>query len=441
MPPSAPADRLPVRDRLLQEAEIEAERTVSILRAVMALVLVALLIFSVTSLEGVPSEIIRAQVGVAVLVLAIYFALGLLSLHLARPGRLRPWMPWVFSTADAGLILFNIAFNAANLGVSFAFTSVFPVVWLAPLALSFTVLRYRPGLQAYSGMLLVGGVAALAVSGGAAPTGPTPPVATFETPPNLMRLAMFTGCVGVLVFAARRRRALLSRAVLEAERRAEYQRYLPPAIAELVAAGEIDRLRHGWRVEAGIVMVDVRAFTALSETLDPAALGRFVTAYRARLGRVVEAHGGMVDKFVGDGAVVLFGVVEPTTDAAARALACAGELAAALGEVEGREVSVVVGAHWGEVVAGAVGDAERIEFTALGDAVNVAARLEEVAKREDFALVVSEPLLNAAAVPLAAWQELATHHVRGRRGGLRLFAPATCTDGNTSATGELSSHG
>ena len=395
----------------------------AVLRSVMAVGLALLLVVSVAEME-LPSRIVRAQVAAALSVLALYFALGMVSWWLARPGRLRPWMPWLFTTADGGLILFNLAFNAQNLGVSLAFATVFPVVWLAPLVLGFTVLRYRPGLQAYAGALLIGGVVALGWLGDASPTGPMPPLATFQVPPNLMRLAMFAGCAAILVLAAARRRALLTRAVDETTRRAEYQRYLAPPVADLVARGEIDRLRRGWRTEAAILMVDVRGFTALSETLDPDALGRFVTAYRRRLGEVVAAHGGMVDKFVGDGAMVLFGVPEERPGAAADALACARALPAELAQAEGRAVRVAVGAHWGEVVAGAVGDDARLEFPVLGDAVNVAARLEEIAKAEDEPLVVSAALLAVAAVPSDGWRRLAARRVRGRAETLTLFAPA-----------------
>ena len=251
-PPASDAP-LTVRDRLLLEAEIEAERTVAVLRSLMAVGLAILIVASVAGMD-LPSTIIRTQVVAALAVMAAYFVLGLVSLRLARPGRLRPWMPWLFTTADGALILFNIAFNAANLGVSLAFATVFPVVWLAPLVLGFTVLRYRPGLQAYSGALLVAGLAALGWIEGATPVGPMPPMATFDVPPNLMRLAMFAGCAAILVLAAKRRRDLLTRAVDETARRAEYQRYLPPPVAALVARGEIDRLRRGWRSEAAIVI-------------------------------------------------------------------------------------------------------------------------------------------------------------------------------------------
>ncbi len=412
-----------IRERLLAEAEIEAERTVAVLRMLMGAGLLALLVVALGGLAAPPPELMRRQAGMAVAVLVLYSALGVLSWRLARPGVLKPWMPWIFTTADAALLLFNVAFNADNLGVSLAFATAFPVLWLAPLVLSFTALRYRPGLQAYGGALIVGGLLALAAIEGAQPTGPAIPIATFAVPPNVMRLGMLAGFAAVLVLAAYRRRALLARAVVEAERRAEYQRYLPPPVAALVAAGEIDRLRRGWRIEAAIVLVDIRGFTSLAETLAADEVGRFVTAYRRRLTELVAEHGGLVDKFVGDGAVVLFGVLGDEPSAAARAVACAHRLPAALRRVEGRPVRLAIGAHWGEVFAGAVGDDARLEFTVLGDAVNVAARIEEVAKALDRAVVVSDALLEAAGGATAGWERLGERRLRGRSAAMRLWTP------------------
>ncbi|TVQ34315.1 MAG: adenylate/guanylate cyclase domain-containing protein [Geminicoccaceae bacterium] len=426
-------DVLPLRDRLLAEAEIEAERTVGWVRLFVALALAVVLVAAMTWLAYEPPRrgtgggvgaAVRLgdwRLGNAWLVVFGFVLLGLASLWAAKPGRLQPWMPWAFTTGDGLLVLANLNFSLTNQGFSAAFAPLFPAVWVAPLVVSFGVLRYRPGLQAYAGLLLLAGLAWLAFAQADAPSRHLPEH-LFAAMPNAARIAMFTGLVAILVLAAYRRRVLLTRTIDEFVRRAEYQRYLPPEVAGLVAEGQVERLRRGWRTDAAILLVDIRAFTRRAEGLAPDELGRFVTAFRRRVLTAVTAHGGMVDKFVGDGAVILFGVPDSQPDAAARALACAKALAQDLRTVAENPVEVAIGAHWGEVFAGAVGDEERLEFTVLGDSVNVASRLEAVAKAMDLPLVASQALLDAAGAAAEAGFDLLPYdHVRGREAQLTYY--------------------
>ncbi len=422
---------LPLRDRLLAEAEVEAEITVSWVRLFVALALagvlataMAVLTFDPPLHDGGAADAVAPggfRVGNAWLVVVGFVGLAVVSLWVARSGRLRPWMPWVFTTGDAVLVIANLNFSLTNQHFSAAFAPLFPAVWVAPLVVAFGVLRYRPGLQAYAGLLLLAGLGWLATVHVETAHLHLPPH-LFQGPPNAARVAMFAGLVAVLVVAAHRRRLLLTRTIDEFVRRAEYQRYLPPEVAGLVARGEVERLRRGWRAEAAILLVDIRGFTQRAEHLAPEALGRFVTDFRRRVLATVTAHGGMVDKFVGDGAVILFGVPEPSATAARQALACAKVLAAELREAGGMPLRLAVGAHWGEVFAGAVGDDARLEFTVLGDSVNVASRLEAVAKAMDLPLVASGALLAAAgAEPARGFERLPYDHVRGREAELTCY--------------------
>ncbi|MFW5679251.1 MAG: adenylate/guanylate cyclase domain-containing protein [Pseudomonadota bacterium] len=424
-----PTPAMPLRDRLLAEAEVEAELTVAWVRLFVALALAGVLLGAMVVLAAEPDHLPDDPLGSralrfvnAWLVVLGFVALALVSLRVARTGRLRPWMPWLFTTGDALLVLVNLRFSLANQDLSPALVALFPAVWVAPLVVSFGVLRYRPGLQAYAGALLLGGLGWLALT----QTGRTPPLevpaSLFQATPNVGRLALFMAMVAILVLAAWRRRLLLTRTIDEFVRRAEYQRYLPPQVAGMVEGGDVERLRRGWRCEAAILLIDIRGFTHRAEQLAPDALGRFVTAFRGRVLATVEAHGGMVDKFVGDGAVILFGVPQATPDAAARALACAKALATTLRDVDPEPVEIAVGAHWGEVFAGAVGDDERLEFTVLGDSVNVASRLEAVAKAMDLPLVASRALLEAAGAEAeTAFDLLPYDRVRGREAEIAFY--------------------
>jgi class 3 adenylate cyclase/tetratricopeptide (TPR) repeat protein len=131
-----------------------------------------------------------------------------------------------------------------------------------------------------------------------------------------------------------------------------------------------------------IVFSDVTGSTALGEQLDPEAMRRIMERYFAEMGSVIERHGGTVEKFIGDAVMAVFGIPAVHEDDALRAVRAAAEmrecLAALNEELAGRRVAIAVrtGVNTGEVVAG---DPSRGQSFATGDAVNVAARLEQVA--------------------------------------------------------------
>lgn len=416
-----------LRDRLFLAAEIEAERFLAVIRLVVAVLLATTLTLSLLAVDGLPAEVLR-QVRVAFPVLAAYFVLGLLSYRLATPARFRAWMPWLFTAADGGLVVFNVASTVINLGAPASSFWVFPATWLAPLVLAFGTLRYRPSLQAMSGVLLVGGFAVMLVvlpdDLGGLPT----VLPLLQWPPNMVRLVMLTLLAAVLVSAAVRRRALLERAIDAAGQRANLARYLPPEIADLLARGDAERLRRGWEVEVAVLVIDIRGFTARVEGFgDPSEVSAFLGRFRAHVVQAAEASGGVVDKFVGDSAIVVFGVPEARGDEAARALACARSLAAGIAAWNeagppGGPVRIGMGAHVGPVYAGAVGDSSRLEFTVLGDAVNVAARLEQATKESGGGLAVSRDLVERAGETAAAgWQSATATRLRGRTAPIEIL--------------------
>ncbi|MGY2052475.1 CHASE3 domain-containing protein [Methylobacterium sp. JK268] len=183
-------------------------------------------------------------------------------------------------------------------------------------------------------------------------------------------------------------------AVREAGRRASLSRFLPEELVSRLA-DDAEGLRAGRRQRAAIVFVDLRGSTALAERLDPQALSLLLTAFRRRINRLARRHGGVVDKFIGDGALLVFGLPEPRPDDAARALAFAQDLAALIARRSAawappRGLAIGVGIHYGEVFCGIIGQAARLEFTVLGDTVNVAARLEQATKQHGVAILASE---------------------------------------------------
>ncbi|MGQ9366689.1 adenylate/guanylate cyclase domain-containing protein [Azospirillum sp. ST 5-10] len=418
--------------RLFRAAEVRAERTVACLRVVVVVLLLAAFLPAVVALAPHDQPLLTRQMIYAVATMGAYLGFGLLSLRLAGSPAYRSWMGWAFATADLAFVAVNVALTAHNTGLAANYAAAFPAIWLAPMMFAFGALRYDPYLQAYLlGLLMLGLAAVLAFGAPGAGLGrPLPDALTlfFGVPPNLMRGAM-AGLAGVvLVLAAQRARGLLRQAIDETRRRAALTRFLPPEIADWLTETSPEDLRRGRRQDAAVLFADVRGFTERAEALAPERLGAFVNAYRACVARAAERSGGVIDKFVGDSAMVVFGVPAPGPDDARRALACARALLAELAAwnaaraAAGEDaVRVGVGVHWGEVFCGAVGDDTRLEFTVLGDTVNVAARVEQMTKDTGHALIVTRELLVAAGEAPEGWTALPETALRGRHHTSRLY--------------------
>ncbi len=373
--------------------------------------------------------VLPVQIAAASPPLVAYLALGALSYYVAVPQRFRPWMPWAFATGDAGFLLFNVGQNVVTTGIGGSYLASFPALWFAPLVLAFGALQYNPARLVYSTALLAGGLVAIAAADFPLETlADTPPAALgrfFDVPPNIMRLAMLVAAGAILVAAAARTRSLLQRAIDETRRLANLTRYLPAEIAGQLAESGLTALREGRRQAVAVMFVDIRGFTRRAETMDPAATGRLLADFRHFVVATATRYEGIVDKFVGDSAMLVFGVPSPRPGDARRALNCAlallartpGEWARDLRTTGGSgAIEIGIGLHAGDAFCGAVGDEARLEFTVLGDTVNVAARLEQETKAVGLRLVVSRNFLAAAGetVDGREWQPLGSRTLRGR---------------------------
>ncbi|WP_237479148.1 adenylate/guanylate cyclase domain-containing protein [Lichenibacterium dinghuense] len=212
-------------------------------------------------------------------------------------------------------------------------------------------------------------------------------------------------------------------ALAEVRKRARLARFLPAEVATRLADGESGLLQ-GRSGPATVAFVDVRGFTALAERLTPEALSTSLAAFRGTVSDAARSCGGMVDKFIGDGALVVFGALDGDQASAGNALRFAEALRAALPPLlGGAAFRVGVGIHHGEVFCGIVGGAERQEFTVLGDMVNVASRIEEATKAFGADLLVSEAVLRAAGADRGAWRDVSRAPLRGRSESIALYAP------------------
>jgi adenylate cyclase len=150
----------------------------------------------------------------------------------------------------------------------------------------------------------------------------------------------------------------------------------------------------------------------------------------------IQVHGGVVDKYLGDGAMALFGAPVTRPDDASRAVACAlairdevAELEATLAAKGLPRLQLAVGLNTARVLAGNIGSPTRLNYTVLGDGVNVASRLEGLTRRYDVQIVVGEA--TREKVLNVAYRELEKVRVHGRMGALRAFEPLAREGGLT----------
>jgi adenylate cyclase len=176
--------------------------------------------------------------------------------------------------------------------------------------------------------------------------------------------------------------------------------------------------------EAAALFIDIAGSTALAEQRDPTEVVAMLNRFFAVVVEVVAGRNGWVNKFEGDAALCVFGAPLADPDAAAHALAAARELRARLAR-QVPEIKFGIGVAAGRVVAGNIGAARRFEYTVIGDPVNVAARLCEVAKTTSGrVLASSEALAQAGAGEAGQWVLVESIEVRGRSAAIQVSAPA-----------------
>jgi class 3 adenylate cyclase len=176
------------------------------------------------------------------------------------------------------------------------------------------------------------------------------------------------------------------RLVEETKARASLSRYLPADVVELVLADPGRLALGGARRDVTVVFADVVAFTRLSETLAPERAVALLNELFTIATEIVHRHGGIVDKFIGDCVMAVWGAPEARADDPVRAVRAAHDLRRWVETANrkwradlGAEIQIAIGINTGPAVAGNVGSDKRMDYTVIGDTVNVAARLEAMA--------------------------------------------------------------
>ena len=292
--------------------------------------------------------------------------------------------------------------------------------------LATAAVRHRPYLVLYSGGLFVAGWAGIWIWVPAADARLAQALAT-----DLARLAVVGLVAFALFIAVSRARSTLVKSITEARLRANLSRYFSPQVVDRLAhAGHAARAFRSQK--AAILFADLRGFTALTEKMPAEEVAAFLNEYRRRITEPIISHRGVIDKFIGDGVMAVFGVPQPGPDDARDAmLAGVGALSAIAEWSRERTaqglppVRIGVGIHHGDVIAGALGDENRLEYTVIGDPVNTATRIEAEAASLGASLLISAEVVDAAPgmdgeLHLVA---LSPRFLRGRSRPVRLYQP------------------
>jgi len=167
------------------------------------------------------------------------------------------------------------------------------------------------------------------------------------------------------------------------------ERFLSPQVAEMIVTGSqetIDNVMEPTELTATIVFTDIIAFTQLAEQIPPRETNMILNQYFSMVTDIIFRHDGTLDKYIGDGLMAVFGAPMERQDDAERAILAAKEmrekLAAMMAKKEDhtRKFDIRIGINTGRVVAGNIGSPRRMDYTVIGDPVNIASRLESIAK-------------------------------------------------------------
>ena len=177
--------------------------------------------------------------------------------------------------------------------------------------------------------------------------------------------------------------------------RSTFGKYMTESVLQHLLAGKI--ALGGDTLTVTVLFTDIRSFTTLSEHMNAQALVSLLNEYFTEMVGIIMRHGGAVDKYIGDAIMAVFGAPVPGPEDARNAVRAAVEMRQALERLNDRlaergaqKLQTGIGIHTGEVVAGNIGSEQRMEYTVIGDTVNLASRLESATKELGVDVLISQ---------------------------------------------------
>lgn len=328
------------------------------------------------------------------LALMVYFVFSIFRVWLSYRIRLPGWFLSLSVCADLALLMTVIWSFHIQYGQPASFYLKAPTFSYVFIFIALRALRFEARYVVLAGLVSAGGwmlLVAYVILIDPQDNMITRDYVAYMTSNSVLLGAEFDKIITILVVTAIlsvaqiRARRLLERSVIEAAAARDLSRFFSPEIADKITHSD-QRIRpgQGEAREAAILNVDIRGFTKMSNEMDPSDLIRLLSEYESRMVPVIQAQGGNIDKFLGDGILATFGAALPSETYCADAMRAVDALQdATMAWEEERKaagltpVPIGMAVTSGRIVFGAVGDETRLEYTVIGDPVNLCAKLEK----------------------------------------------------------------
>lgn len=214
-----------------------------------------------------------------------------------------------------------------------------------------------------------------------------------------------------------------------------FQKYVPQEVINQVLNVQADNMLIGNRQQVSILFSDIRSFTTISESMEPEELVLSLNRYFNKMVSIIVDHHGVVDKFIGDAIMADYGAPLVREDDAEQAVESAILMMNALDEFNSEQeesgkinFNIGVGINTGEVIAGNIGSEQKVEYTVIGDTVNLASRLEGLTKKYKVGVIISEFTRDAIPGDRFYYRELDNVRVKGKQEPVKIFQPMYSED-------------
>lgn len=412
--------------KIIAQSDLKAERLISVLRMTLAVLLFCGVSFVLSQSQSVGLETRQFELYSLLVGAICYFTLGAFNFYFATEARLRPWMSWAFNFGEVVLVSVQLYVDVVDPATPSLLVFASPVMLVAALVICVQVLRFQIGLHIFSTVLLLGLCTLIMFHDPQIDTSLSPHAEhelqlLYSLPPNVMRLIMLSAMAFLIGTAVYRSKRLIETVAKETEIAENRKRFLPNEISNSMSDENLNTLRLGEEKEIAVLFADIRGFTGISEQIGARKTAELLTQFRVIIMDSATRNNGIIDKFIGDGALVIFGLHGDFKQSCLDAIDMAEDLLNAIekwndGRVEqGLEsIRLAIGIHAGPAVIGAIGDDRRLEFTAIGDTINTAARLEELAKHQDWTLVISRQIAQVVGVDVEKFVPQEPIAIKGR---------------------------